>query len=71
MINYVNNAFDKILKPCDAQKFYELTRSEQTERLILGHRTGEKNAKSKLPAITYMGVLDSDKYRKYLDTCKE
>ena len=71
MINYVNNSFDKVLKPCDAQQFMTLTQSKQTERLILGHRAGEKNSKAKLPALTYMGVLDSDKYRKYLDQCKE
>ena len=71
MINYVNNSFDKVLKPCDAQQFMTLTQSGQTERLILGHRAGEKSSKAKLPALTYMGVLDSDKYRKYLDQCKE
>ena len=71
MINYVNNSFDKVLKPCDAQQFMTLTQSEQTEKLILGHRAGEKNSKAKLPALTYMGVLDSDKYRKYLDQCQE
>ena len=68
MINYVNNAYDKVLKPCDAQKFMELTQSEQTEKLILGHRAGEHNSKAKLPALTYMGVLDSEKYKKYLRT---
>ena len=70
MINYVNNSFDKVLKPCDAQQFSILVNSQQTEQLILGHRGGEEKAKAKLPAITYMGVLDSDKYRKYLDRCR-
>ena len=68
MINYVNNSFDNVLKPCDAQQFYTLTQSEKTERLILAHRAGEPKAKSKLPALTYMGVFDKDKYRKYLET---
>ena len=68
MINYVNNSFDKVLKPCDAQQFMTLTQSEQTERLILGHRAGEKNSKAKLPALTYMGVLDEAKYNNYLRT---
>ena len=63
MINYVNNSFDKVLKPCDAQQFMTLTQSEQTEKLILGHRAGEKNSKAKLPALTYMGVLDEAKYK--------
>ncbi len=71
MINYVNNSFDKVLKPCDAQQFMTLTQSEQTERLILSHRAGEKNCKAKLSAITYMGVLDEDKYRAYLRQCEE
>ena len=71
MINYVNNSFDKVLKPCDAQKFMELTQSELTEKLILGHRAGEKNSKAKLPAITYMGVLDEEKYNAYLKTLQE
>ena len=71
MINYVNNAFDKVLKPCDAQRFSIITNSQETERLILAHRGGDGKAKSKLPALTYMGVLDADKYRKYLDRCKE
>ena len=61
MINYVNNAYDKVLKPCDAQQFYNLTKSEQTERLILAHRAGDEKAKSKLPALTYMGVFDKEK----------
>ena len=61
MINYVNNAYDKVLKPCDAQQFYNLTKSEQTERLILAHRAGDEKAKSKLPALTYMGVFDKTK----------
>ena len=71
MINYVNNSFDKVLKPCDAQKFMELTQSEQTEKLILGHRAGEKNSKAKLPALTYMGVLDEEKYNCHLTQCEE
>ena len=71
MINYVNNAYDKVLKPCDAQKFSIIVNSQETEKHILGHRGGDAKAKSKLPALTYMGVLDSDKYRKYLDQCRE
>ena len=71
MINYVNNSFDKVLKPCDAQQFMTLTQSEQTEKLILGHRAGEKNSKAKLPALTYMGVLDEAKYNEYLKKCDE
>ncbi|MBR5234958.1 MAG: hypothetical protein IKV24_02025, partial [Bacteroidaceae bacterium] len=62
MINYVNNAYDKVLKPCDAQQFMTLTQSEQTERLILAHRAGEPKAKGKLPALTYMGVFDKTKW---------
>ena len=57
MINYVNNAYDKVLKPCDAQRFSIITNSQETERLILAHRGGDEKAKSKLPAITYMGSL--------------
>ena len=71
MINYVNNSFDKVLKPCDAQQFGTLTQSEQTEKLILAHRAGEKNSKAKLPALTYMGVLDEAKYKSYLRKCEE
>ena len=70
MVNYVNNSFDKVLKPCDAQQFMTLTQSEQTEKLILGHRAGEKNSKAKLPALTYMGVLDEAKYKDYLNKCE-
>ncbi len=70
MINYVNNSFDKVLKPCDAQQFMTLIQSEQTEKLILGHRAGEKNSKAKLPALTYMGVLDEAKYKEYLKKCE-
>ena len=62
MINYVNNSYDNVLKPCDAQKFSTLTQSEQTERLILAHRAGEPKAKGKLPALTYMGVFDKTKW---------
>ena len=68
MINYVNNSFDKVLKPCDAQQFMTLTQSEQTERLILSHRAGEPKAKIKLPALTYMGVFDKKKYEAHLGT---
>ena len=71
MINYVNNSFDKVLKPCDAQQFMTLTQSEQTEKLIFGHRAGEHNSKAKLPALTYMGVLDEAKYKDYLRTIQE
>ena len=62
MLNYVNNSYDNVLKPCDAQKFSTLTQSEQTERLILAHRAGEPKAKGKLPALTYMGVFDKTKW---------
>ena len=68
MINYVNNAYDKVLKPCDAQRFSIIVNSQETEKHILGHRGGDPKAKSKLPAITFMGVLDSDKYKEYLRT---
>ena len=71
MINYVNNAYDKVLKPCDAQRFSIIINSQETEKHILCHRGGDAKAKSKLPALTYMGVLDSEKYRKYLDQCKK
>ena len=71
MINYVNNSFDKVLKPCDAQQFATLTQSELTEKLILAHRAGDPKAKSKLPAITYMGVLDAEKYTRYIKQCRE
>ena len=71
MVNYVNNAYDKVLKPCDAQRFSIITNSQETERLILAHRGGDEKAKVKLPALTYMGVFDSDKYRKYLEQCRE
>ena len=71
MLNYVNNAYDKVLKPCDAQRFSIIINSQETEKHILGHRGGDAKAKSKLPALTYMGVLDSEKYRKYLDQCKK
>ena len=71
MINYVNNSFDKVLKPCDAQQFHTITSSEQTEKLILGHRAGDPRAKAKLPALTYMGVLDEAKYKQYLRQCGE
>ena len=63
MINYVNNAYDKVLKPCDAQRFSILVNSQETERLILAHRGGDEKAKAKLPALTYMGVFDMEKYR--------
>ena len=71
MINYVNNSYDNVLKPCDAQRFSIMTNSQETERLILAHRGGDAKAKAKLPALTYMGVFDSDKYRKYLEQCRE
>ena len=69
MINYVNNAYDKVLKPCDAQQFQTLTQSEQTDRLITLHRSGDGRAKAKLPALTYMGVLDEAKYKVYVKQC--
>ena len=71
MINYVNNAFDKTLKACDAQQFNTLVASSETERLILAHRGGDTRAKAKLPALTYMGVLDTGKYKQYLHQCEE
>ena len=71
MINYVNNAFDKTLKACDAQQFDIITQSEATEKLILAHRGGDTRAKAKLPAITYMGVCDVEKYKQYYRQCEE
>ena len=68
MINYVNNAYDKVLKPCDAQRFSIITNSQETERLILAHRGGDEKAKAKLPALTYMGVFDMEKYKAHLRT---
>ena len=71
MINYVNNAYDKCLKPCDAQQFSNIINSSKTEEFIALYRHGDDRAKPNLPALTYMGVLDNDKYRKYLDQCQE
>ena len=71
MINYVNNAYDKCLKPCDAQQFSNIINSSKTEELITLYRHGDDRAKPNLPALTYMGVMDNDKYRKYLDQCQE
>ena len=70
MLNYVNSAYDKVLKPCDAQQFQILTQSYETERLITLHRGGDTRAKAKLPALTYMGVLDEAKYKDYLKQCE-
>ena len=71
MINYVNNAFDKTLKACDAQQFNILVAHRETEKLILAHRGGDTRAKAKLPALTYMGVLDTAKYKTYLNDCED
>ena len=70
MINYVNNAYDKVLKPCDAQRFSIITNSQETERLIALHRSGDARAKQNLSALTYMGVLDKEKYKGYLAKCE-
>ena len=62
MINYVNNAYDKCLKPCDAQQFSNIINSPKTEELITRYRDGEDRAKPNLPALTYMGVFDKEKW---------
>ena len=62
MINYVNNAYDKCLKPCDAQQFSNIINSPKTEELITLYRSGDSRAKSNLPALTYMGVFDKGKW---------
>ena len=71
MINYVNNVYDKCLKPCDAQQFSNIINSPKTENLIALYRQGDDRAKPNLPALTYMGVLDVEKYSKYCHQCKE
>ena len=62
MINYVNNAYDKCLKPCDAQQFSNIINSPKTEELIALYRRGDSRAKVNLPALTYMGVFDKGKW---------
>ena len=62
MINYVNNAYDKCLKPCDAQQFSNIINSPKTEKLIALYRQGDDRAKPNLPALTYMGVFDKEKW---------
>ncbi len=62
MINYVNNAYDKCLKPCDAQQFSNIINSPKTEELITLYRSGDSRAKPNLPALTYMGVFDKEKW---------
>ena len=71
MTNYVNNAYDKCLKPCDAQQFSNIINSPKTEELIALYRSGDSRAKVNLPALTYMGVLDEEKYKKYVKQCRE
>ena len=45
MTNYVNNAYDKCLKPCDAQQFSNIVNSPKTEQLIALYRRGDSRAK--------------------------
>ena len=71
MINYVNNAYDKCLKPCNAQQFSNIINSPKTEELIALYRRGDSRAKVNLPALTYMGVIDEEKYKKYVKQCCE
>lgn len=71
MTNYVNNAYDKCLKPCDAQQFSNIVNSPKTEQLIALYRNGDSRAKVNLPALTFMGVLDEEKYKKYVKQCRE
>ena len=71
MTNYVNNAYDKCLKPCDAQQFSNIINSPKTEELIALYRNGDSRAKVNLPAMTYMGVMDEEKYKKYVKQCRE
>ena len=71
MTNYVNNAYDKCLKPCDAQQFSNIVNSPKTEELIALYRNGDSRAKVNLPALTFMGVLDEEKYKKYVKQCRE
>ena len=71
MTNYVNNAYDKCLKPCDAQQFSNIINSPKTEELITLYRSGDSRAKPNLPALTYMGVIDEEKYKKYVKQCRE
>lgn len=69
MINYVNNAFDNTLKPCTAKVLDRIISAPETTALVMAYRVGNQEAKRKLPALTFAGVLDTETYVQYREQC--
>ena len=70
MIGYLNNNFDKDWKLCTQEKFYELLGSGAVANAIAAVRSGDRNAKRRLPALVLCGVLNEAKYKEYMAQCQ-
>ena len=70
MIGYLKNNFDKDWKLCTQEKFYELLGSGAVANAIAAVRSGNRNAKRRLPALVLCGVLNEAKYKEYMAQCQ-
>ena len=70
MIGYLTNNFDKTWKLCTQETFYNLLRSPLVASTIAEVRNGNKQAKRKLPAFLFCGIVNQDRYQEHLAQCQ-
>ena len=66
MVGYLKSNFDNMWKLCTKEMFYEIANSEAVAKAIAAVRSGDKNAKRKLPAYLFNAKLDEKRYAEYV-----
>lgn len=70
MVGYLKSNFDNMWKLCTKEMFYEIANSEAVAKAIAAVRSGDKNAKRKLPAYLFNAKLDEKRYAEYVQKCQ-
>ena len=70
-LSYISSKEDKQLKSLSQEDLLRMMTSQEVKKLIDDYRSGDVEAKGKLPAVLFNGKFSEEKYENYIAACKE
>ncbi len=70
-LSYISSKEDKQLKSLSQEDLLRMMTNLEVKKLIEDYRSGDVEAKSKLPAVLFNGKFSEEKYQNYIAACKE
>ena len=70
-LSYISSKEDKQLKSLSQEDLLRIMTNPKVKKLIDDYRSGDVEAKSKLPAVLFNGKFSEEKYQNYIAACKE